>query len=132
MIIWHPIEELKDRYAADLLLYAPELVDEDFNVSGVGMGHWQDDGDLEDGGQWEANKWNGTADEWYTVACTPTHFAHIVSPHVVIGTDLTDFEAGSIANSIDAKAGGYFRRMLISSAKSGARVIMARIMGAPT
>lgn len=87
---WVPIAELADRYEPGLLLLAPELLDEDFNESGAGMGYWQDDRDVpcgpngairEEGvdyGGWLACKWNGTCDEWmhvaWHVACTPTHY----------------------------------------------------------
>jgi hypothetical protein len=85
---WHPISELKDKYQPELLLKAPELVDLDCNVEGVGMGFWQDDGLLwnmsqaecdardqtKDYGCWLACKWDMSNDEWRHVPCTPTHF----------------------------------------------------------
>ena len=76
---WRPIAELADRYENELLLMAPELVDLDCNVHGVGMGYWQDGpvdvGGVEfENGTWLACKWSMTNDEWYEVPCTPTHF----------------------------------------------------------
>ncbi len=43
--IWQPIAQLEDKYATNLLLCAPELVDADCNPAGIGMGYWQDDRD---------------------------------------------------------------------------------------
>jgi hypothetical protein len=76
---WHPIEELKDKYQAELLLRAPELVDLDCNSLGVGLGYWQDGaGDSphsrEVRGCFLACKWNMSVDEWFEVECHPTHF----------------------------------------------------------
>jgi len=83
---WHPIEELTDKYQCELLLKAPELEDGDCNVTGVGMGYWQDDWNVptnehgavrEPGveyGAWVCCKWSMSNDEWYQVECTPTHF----------------------------------------------------------
>lgn len=132
MIIWHPISELTDKYACNLLICAPELLDLDFNEAGVGMGHWQDDaGDEINAGSWEANKWNGTCDEWFTVRCNPTHFAFILGPNVVtaIEPSLTDFEALSIAKQVDPQAGGFFRRLMCESAKRGADQLIRRLCG---
>ena len=86
---WKPIAELEDRYATNLLLCAPELVDADCNEVGVGLGYWQDDRDLllechrEPGveyGGFLACKWNMTSDMWYEVPVTPTHFMLIEGP----------------------------------------------------
>lgn len=92
---WRPIEELtvETRYGdeAGFLLMAPELVDEDCNVHGVGLGHWADDGKLwhmtqeqadahvrtDDDGCWMACKWSMTNDEWSHVPCTPTHYLRL-------------------------------------------------------
>lgn len=80
---WLPIAWLdeKTRYGDEsgFLLLAPELVDLDCNVHGVGMGYWQDGAaDLfpgqQVGGAWLACKWSMTNDEWYEVPCTPTHY----------------------------------------------------------
>lgn len=76
---WHPISELKDRYQAELLLRAPELVSLDCNRLGVGMGYWQDDGGnsplaKEKGGCFIACRFSMTNDEWTEVECNPTHF----------------------------------------------------------
>ena len=73
------LEELKDRYQAELLLRAPELVSLDCNRLGVGMGYWQDNGGhsplaREKGGCFLACKFSMTNDEWYEVECNPTHF----------------------------------------------------------
>lgn len=92
--LWRPISELTmdDKYRTDLLLRAPELVDLDCNEAGVGMGYWQDDYHVpcdehgavrEDGreyGAWLACRWNMSCDEWYEVACTPTHYMLIEGP----------------------------------------------------
>lgn len=81
-LLWRPIVELDDKYRPNLLVYAPELIDLDFNPSGAGMAHFQDgglDGDVE-AGQFLANKWNGTNDEWMLVPCTPTHFVVLEPP----------------------------------------------------
>lgn len=83
---WIPIAELdeKTRYGDEsgFLLLAPELVDLDCNVHGVGMGYWQDGpvsiGELErEDGAWLACKWSLTNDEWYEVPCTPTHYLRL-------------------------------------------------------
>lgn len=94
---WRPIAELyKDgQYDHDndseagFMLLAPELVDLDCNVHGVGLGYFQDDGKLwnatdeeiirmqtnrEDEGSWMACKWSMTNDEWAHVCCNPTHY----------------------------------------------------------
>jgi hypothetical protein len=76
---WHPIEELHDKYQAELLLRAPELVDLDCNVNGIGMGYWQDGAGhaplaKERGGCWLACRWSMTNDEWYETEVHPTHF----------------------------------------------------------
>lgn len=90
-IAWHPIEELQDKYANNLLLLAPELVDGDCNEAGAGMGYWQDDGLLWNASQKECDerdpdrnygcfmacRWSMTNDEWSHVPCTPTHYAVI-------------------------------------------------------
>ena len=100
---WRPIEELngpngkydhKHDSEAGLLLLAPELVDLDCNVHGVGMGFFQDDGLAwtdykfasaeeihdragEDMGCWLACKWDMSNDEWQTVKCKPTHYIRL-------------------------------------------------------
>lgn len=93
---WRKIAELKDKYAPNLLLCAPELVDLDCNEHGIGLGYWQDDGLLwdmalsqdecdkrdrsKDYGCFMACKWSMTNDEWMHVACTPTHFIELKGP----------------------------------------------------
>lgn len=89
---WRPIEELSDRYAGNLLLVAPELVDLDCNEHGVGMGYWQDGRDEPcdekgacgdpnvDYGGFLACKWSMSNDEWREVPCTPTHFLVLAGP----------------------------------------------------
>jgi hypothetical protein len=95
-LIWHPISELANdkRYGdeAGFLLCAPELVDGDCNVHGVGPGYWQDDRDMPtdkngacgdpnvDYGGWLAAKWSMTNDEWYEIPVSPTHYARIRGP----------------------------------------------------
>ena len=95
---WRPISELttETRYGDEhgFLLLAPELVDEDCNVHGVGMGYWQDGAGPEieqdpfDGsgggtsqplhdGSWMACKWSMTNDEWAHVPCNPTHYIRL-------------------------------------------------------
>jgi hypothetical protein len=83
---WHPIEELRDKYQANLLLMAPELVDGDCNEYGVGLGYWQDDLHVpcnehgacgEPGveyGSFLVCKWDMHNDEWRNMPCNPTHF----------------------------------------------------------
>lgn len=83
---WHPISELTDKYQGELLFKAPELVDEDCNREGVGLGYWQDDHNVPTGpqgaireegveyGAFLACKWNMTSDEWGQVEINPTHF----------------------------------------------------------
>lgn len=71
---WRPIAELADKYAPNLLLLAPELVDLDCNEYGVGMGYFQDDAGDGDCGSFLACKWSMTNDEWREVVVTPTHF----------------------------------------------------------
>lgn len=78
---WIKIEELSaiERHGdeAGFLLCAPELVDPDCNVFGVGMGYYHP----EDG--WQAGKWDMNNDEWREVTCNPTHFARIEPPNAV-------------------------------------------------
>jgi hypothetical protein len=82
---WRPIEELDERtrYGDEVgfLLLAPELVDLDCNVHGVGMGYWQDGaerpGYRTEDGSWLACKWDMTDDEWREVPCTPTHYLRL-------------------------------------------------------
>jgi hypothetical protein len=76
---WHPIDQMLDKYQGELLLRAPELVDEDCNRTGVGLGYWQDDAGhspeaKEKKGCFLAGKWSMTNDEWYEVEVHPTHF----------------------------------------------------------
>lgn len=96
--LWRPIEELsdKERYGneAGFLLLAPELVDEDCNVHGVGMGFFQDDAlkwkasqeecdnwpEGKDPGGWLAGKWSMTNDEWCTIVVHPTHYIRLEGP----------------------------------------------------
>jgi hypothetical protein len=90
--LWRPIAELVDRYATNLLLCAPELVDADCNEHGVGMGYWQDDRDVPcdkngavrepgvDYGGFLACKWSMTNDEWCETKVTPTHFIVMEGP----------------------------------------------------
>lgn len=94
--LWRPIAELteKERHGdeAGFLLCAPELVDLDCNVHGVGMGYYQDDRDMpcnehgacgEEGvdyGGWLACQWSMTNDEWAHVSVTPTHFMRLEGP----------------------------------------------------
>jgi hypothetical protein len=89
--LWKPIAELKDRYASNLLLCAPELADTDCNEAGVGMGYWQDDRDvplddkpvtgIAEYGGFLACKWNMISDEWNEVSVIPTHFMLIEGPN---------------------------------------------------
>lgn len=78
--LWRPIETLTDKYAPNLLLCAPELVDLDCNEAGIGMGYWQDDLDLPEKGSWLCAKWDMTDDEWREVSCTPTHYIVMEGP----------------------------------------------------
>lgn len=90
--LWRPIAELTDKYRTDLLLCAPELVDLDCNVHGIGMGYYQDGRDWDgpptakdlkkpdQGGGFLAAKWNMTNDEWDEVKVTPTHFIIMEGP----------------------------------------------------
>lgn len=91
---WRPIAELDrdNRYGdgAGFLLMAPELVDGDCNVHGIGMGYYQDGRDVpcdENGAQWGddpeqwggwlACKWSMANDEWHEVSVTPTHYLRL-------------------------------------------------------
>ena len=76
--LWRSISELEDLYQTNLLLCAPELVDLDCNIPGIGMGYFQDQ--PTDPGQWLAAKWNMTNDEWDEVPVTPTHFIIMEGP----------------------------------------------------
>lgn len=76
--LWKPIGDLKDLYSTNLLLCAPELVDLDCNVHGVGMGYYQDAPNAP--GKWLACKWSMTNDEWFEVVIKPTHFLIIEGP----------------------------------------------------
>lgn len=92
---WRPIAELDEttRHGdeAGFLLLAPELVDLDCNVHGVGMGYFQDDGlcnfmtqeqcDARDRDKdhscWIAGKWSMQNDEWHEVVVRPTHYLRL-------------------------------------------------------
>lgn len=92
--LWKPIDQLPphELHSNNLLLCAPELVDEDCNPFGIGMGYYADDRDQpynRDGrcgdpnvnyGGFLACKWNMTADEWYEEKITPTHFIILEGP----------------------------------------------------
>ena len=85
--LWQPIALLADKYSTNLLLCAPELVDLDCNVPGIGMGYYQDDRDRtgpedrrSETGGFLAAKWNMTSDEWVEVPVTPTHFIIMEGP----------------------------------------------------
>lgn len=94
---WRPISELSEelKYESNLLLCAPELVDEDCNPEGIAPGYWQDDRDVPcdengacgepgvDYGGFLAAKWSMTNDEWYVAKCTPTHFLQMFGPNRV-------------------------------------------------
>lgn len=90
--LWRPIGVLPDKYSSNLLLCAPELVDLDCNEAGIGMGYWQDDYLVPtnehgacglpgvDYGSFVCCKWNMTNDEWYEMACNPTHYIVMEGP----------------------------------------------------
>lgn len=92
--LWKPIEELKDKYVTNLLIWAPELVDLDFNPSGCGMGHFQDDAGENGAGSWQANSWDGNNDEWTLVNCNPTHYLVMEAPE---GAKLEHYRGGEDA-----------------------------------
>lgn len=71
--LWRPIAELRDRYAENLILCAPELLHEDFNPLGVGTGYYQD------GVGWRASTMDGDGDS-HSVVCHPTHFIVMRGP----------------------------------------------------
>lgn len=77
---WRPIYELttitRQGDAAGFLIMAPELVDEDCNVHGIGMGYWDDLANDNTGG-WLACKWDMQNDEWREVPCQPTHYLRL-------------------------------------------------------
>ena len=84
---WRPISELTDLYTPNLLLCAPELVQEDCNPHGVAPGWWQDDLFTPDGekptsddGAWVCAGFDMTNDEWVRKFCVPTHFMIIEGP----------------------------------------------------
>lgn len=97
--LWQPIANLKDKYANNLLLCAPELIDLDCNEAGIAPGYWQDDRDAQcdvngairepgvDYGGFVGAKWSMTNDEWYECSCAPTHF-------IVMEGPIAQFEAG--------------------------------------
>ena len=87
---WQPIEEYPldqqgrpveavndDRF---LLVIAPELLDEDFNPTGIGQAHCQDGGTLDEHVEpwaWVAPKWCNCHDEYHLRVVTPSHFAFV-------------------------------------------------------
>ena len=83
--LWRPINEIADRYAPNLLLCAPELVNLDCNPHGVGPGYWYND--ATSNGAWLCAKWSMTNDEWYEKTCRPTHFLVIERPAEIGGED---------------------------------------------
>lgn len=81
--LWREMAELPDKYAANLLLCAPELVDLDCNPEGVAPGYWQDGPLIEDGhdeGEWIAAGYCMEHDHFVNRICRPTHFLVIVGP----------------------------------------------------
>lgn len=73
MTQWVSIDKATDQ-EGDVLLYVPDLVDEDFNPTGVIEGHWQDvDG-------WVGAVWCPVQDYWKYRAVSPTHFLRKYSP----------------------------------------------------
>lgn len=82
--LWQLIENLdrETRYGDEngFLLCAPELVDLDCNVHGVGPGYWQDDGEKPGGGSWLCAKFDMHSDCWNETECHPTHFIQIRGP----------------------------------------------------
>lgn len=69
LLEWRPIEEA-EKYDGEYLLYSSDLVDLDFNPSGVVEGHWQD------GMGWVGAVWWGSQDCWQEKVINPTHFTH--------------------------------------------------------
>ncbi|MEQ7870699.1 hypothetical protein V6R97_08600 [Chromohalobacter salexigens] len=78
---WRPIEEA-EKYNGDYLLYGPDLVDLDFNETGVVEGHWQDDMG------WVGAVWCGQHDCWHDTIIEPTHFLPKFNPESLPGASL--------------------------------------------
>lgn len=73
-----PVEAVQpDRF---LLVIAPELMDEDFNPTGIGQAHYQDDGTCDEPvqpGAWVAPRWCNSHDDFHLRVVNPTHFAFV-------------------------------------------------------
>lgn len=91
-LVWQPISQYpSDKHGRPLeavtddcflLIFAPELLDEDFNPTGIGQAHYQDGGTCDEPiepGAWVAPKWCNSHDEFHLRVVNPTHFA-FVSP----------------------------------------------------
>ncbi|WP_110642516.1 hypothetical protein [Salinicola sp. CPA57] len=68
LVEWRTIEEA-EKYDGEYLLHGPDLVDPDFNPTGIVAGHWQDDQG------WVGAVWCGQHDCWEYRVIEPTHFA---------------------------------------------------------
>lgn len=81
---WKSISELdvkrENAYGIPYLLFAKELIDEDFNPSGVVEGFFQD-GDDEDAG-WLGAIWDNDQDCYNLIPIKPTHFKEKRGPNV--------------------------------------------------
>lgn len=76
---WRPINTAP--FGRPILAYAADLVDEDFNPSGVVDAYWQDD----EG--WIGGIWNGSQDCWDAQPIRPTHWHEKAGPAVAAPED---------------------------------------------
>ena len=94
---WRSIEEA-EKYNGEYLLYGPELVDLDFNETGVVEGHWQDDMG------WVGAVWCGQHDCWHDTIIEPTHFLPKFGPESLPGTSLARRDARMKAEALEELA----------------------------
>lgn len=75
---WLPIAQLdvKQNYGIPYLLFAKELIDEDFNPSGVVEGFYQE------GEGWLGGVWDNTQDCYIVTTINPTYFKEKCGPGV--------------------------------------------------
>lgn len=75
---WNPISQLDvtENYGVPYLLFSKELIDPDFNPSGVVDGFYQD------GEGWVGGVWDNDQDCYNVVSINPTHYKEKRGPNV--------------------------------------------------
>lgn len=97
-----PIEAVRDD--CFLLVIAPELLDEDFNPTGIGQAHYQDDGTVDEHvepGAWVAPQWCNCHDEYHLRVVNPTHFMLV---RKALSTDSGPTEEQAASDGVEERA----------------------------